>query len=240
MVGALSNRRNWHTRASLLPFRWRSEWQRCWSPAQSLAGLIAKYHPRLQIDNRAKGGAKFANIANQLAALGDQHFDAILVLGGGKNVIRLTGQKALVHAVLRTAQLARIHGKFVVIMLSGNAGNASFFVASLSWLMSRRSRNLHTLVRIAGSDNGAPYVNLYKEKAEDPFAQRADELNAKDGTTKYWAAAWSKSLVELMLKEIGLAIEMAWNALRTNKSRCVTRYEPCRHSGFAVQGCQMR
>ena len=189
MFGALSNRRNWHTRASLLPSRWRSEWQRCWSPAQGLAGLIAKYHPRLQIANRAKDGTKFANFTKQLVALGGQHFDAILVLGGGKNVIRLTGQKALTHAVLRTAQLARTHGKFVVIVPSGNAGNASFFVASLSWLMSRRSRNLHTLVRIAASDNGAPYVNLYKEKAEDPFAQRADELNAKDGTTKYWAVA---------------------------------------------------
>lgn len=151
------------------------------SPPQSLVGLIAKDHPRLHIVNRAKDGAKFADIANQLVALGDQRFDVILVLGGGNDVIRFTGQKALEQAVLLTAQLARAHGNLVIIMPSGNVGNAPFFFAPLSWLMSQRSRDLHKLVRKAAADNGALYVNLYKEESEDPFAQRADELNAKDG-----------------------------------------------------------
>lgn len=79
------------------------------SPGHSLAGLIAKDHPRWQIVNRAKDGAKFADIVRQLEALGEQRFHAILVLGGGNDVIRLTGQPALKQAVLRTAQLARTH-----------------------------------------------------------------------------------------------------------------------------------
>ncbi|APW47025.1 GDSL-type esterase/lipase family protein [Rhodoferax antarcticus] len=151
------------------------------SPAQSLAGLIAIDHPLLQIVNRAKDGAKFADIARQLEALGDQRFDAILVLGGGNDVIRFTGHKALSQAVVRTAQLASTHGKLVVIMPSGNVGNAPFFFPPLSWLMAQRSRQLHRLVRETAADNGALYVNLYKEKAEDPFAQRPVELNASDG-----------------------------------------------------------
>jgi len=77
------------------------------SPAQSLAGLIAKDHPRVRIVNRAKDGAKFAGIASQLEALGDQRIDAVLVLGGGNDVIRFTGADALAQAVIRTAQLAR-------------------------------------------------------------------------------------------------------------------------------------
>ena len=151
------------------------------SPAQSLAGLIAQEHPSLKIVNRAKDGAKFADISRQLEALGNQRFDAVLVLGGGNDVIRLTGHAALATAVANTAQLARSHAKLVVMMPSGNVGNAPFFFAPLSWLMSQRSRALHQLVRQAATDNGALYVNLYKEKAEDPFAQRSDELNAKDG-----------------------------------------------------------
>lgn len=151
------------------------------SPGQSLAGLIAIDHPHLQIVNRAKDGAKFADIASQLEALGDQRFDAILVLGGGNDVIRFTGQDALAQAVVRTAQLASTHGTLVVIMPSGNVGNAPFFFPPLSWLMAKRSRQLHRLVREAAADNNALYVNLYKEKADDPFAQRPDELNASDG-----------------------------------------------------------
>ena len=151
------------------------------APAQSLAGLIAENHPHLQIINRAKDGAKFADIVGQLEALGDQRFDAVLVLGGGNDVIRFTGHDVLGRAVARTAQLARAHANLVVMMPSGNVGNAPFFFPPLSWLMSQRSRDLHQLVRQAAADNGALYVNLYKEKAEDPFAQWADALNAKDG-----------------------------------------------------------
>jgi len=66
-------------------------------------------------------------------------------------------------------------------MPSGNVGNVPFFFPPLSWVMAKRPRELHALVRKAAEDTGALYVNLYKEKAEDPFAQRADELNAKDG-----------------------------------------------------------
>lgn len=47
--------------------------------------------------------------------------------------------------------------------------------------MTQRSRVLHSLVRQVASDNGALYVNLFKEKEDDPFAQRPDELNASDG-----------------------------------------------------------
>ena len=151
------------------------------SPASSLAGLIAKDHPHLKILNRAKDGAKFVDIVGQLEASGEQRFDAILVLGGGNDVIRFTGKQALKQAVVRTAQLASAHSNFVVMMPSGNVGNAPFFFAPLSWLMSKRSRDLHAMVRQAAAGHGALYINLYKEKAVDPFAQRADELNAKDG-----------------------------------------------------------
>lgn len=151
------------------------------APAQSLAGLIAQAHPRVQIINRAKDGARFADIVRQLEALGDQRFDAVLVLGGGNDVIRFTDHNALELAVAHTVQLARARAHLVVIMPAGNVGNAPFFMAPLSWLMSYRSRDLHQLVRTTAAHAGALYVNLYKDKAEDPFAQQADVLNAKDG-----------------------------------------------------------
>jgi len=151
------------------------------SPAHSLAGLIARDHPRLKIVNRAQDGAKFADIARQLEAAGGQRFDAILVLGGGNDVIRLTRYPALEQDIARAAALARTHANLVVIMPCGNVGSAPFFFAPVSWLMTKRAQALHGFVREAAKDNSALYVNLYKDKAEDPFAQRPDELNAKDG-----------------------------------------------------------
>lgn len=151
------------------------------TPADSLAGLIARDHTHLKIINRAEDGAKFADIARQLESVGDQRFDAILVLGGGNDVIRLTRYPALEQDVARVAGLARTRANLVVIMPCGNVGSAPFFFAPLSWLMTRRSRALHGFVREAAKDNSALYVDLYKDKAEDPFARRPDELNARDG-----------------------------------------------------------
>ena len=149
------------------------------SAAHSVAGLIASNHPRLRIVNRATDGARFADIARQLE--GGERFDAVLVLGGGNDVIRLTAQDALEQDIARVARMAAARAPLVVIMPPGNVGNAPFFMAPLSWLMARRSRALHDLVRQAAADHGALYVSLYKEKADDPFAQRPDELNARDG-----------------------------------------------------------
>ncbi len=149
------------------------------SPATSVAGLIARDHPQLRIVNRATDGAKYADIARQLES--NERFDAILVLGGGNDVIRLTGGERLEAAVARAAELARTRAKLVVVMPSGNVGSAPFFFPPWSWLMTQRSKALHRFVRQAAADNGALYVNLYKDKADDPFAQRPDELNARDG-----------------------------------------------------------
>jgi len=149
------------------------------TPGASVAGLIARDHPRLTIVNRARDGAKFSDIARQLE--GNERFDAILVLGGGNDVIRFTRESQLEHETARTAELARVRARMVVFMPAGNVGSAPFFFPPWSWLMTQRSQTLHRLVQQAAADNGALYVNLYKEKSQDPFAQRPDELNAADG-----------------------------------------------------------
>lgn len=149
------------------------------TPGGSVAGLIARDHPQLTIVNRARDGAKFSDIARQLE--GNERFDAILVLGGGNDVIRFTRESRLEQETARTAELARVRARLVVFMPAGNVGSAPFFFQPWSWLMTQRSRTLHRLVQQAAADNGALYVNLYKEKSQDPFAQRPDELNAADG-----------------------------------------------------------
>ena len=153
------------------------------SPAASVPGLIARDHPQLRIVNRAKDGARFADIVGQLEAAGDERFDAVLVLGGGNDVIRLTREAVLAQQVDRAVALAlaRTRAGVVVLMPSGNVGSAPFFFPPWSWLMTARSKQLHQLAREAARSQGALYVNLFKEKADDPFAQRPDELNAKDG-----------------------------------------------------------
>jgi len=66
-------------------------------------------------------------------------------------------------------------------MPGGNVGNAPFFFAPLSWIMTSRSRELHAMVRASAAARGAVYVNLFKEAADDPFVRDPQRLHAADG-----------------------------------------------------------
>ena len=150
------------------------------SPANSVAGLLVRGQAGLRVVNRAADGARYEDFARQLAA-SDERFDAVLVLGGGNDVIRGTPQEALRQQVRRVADLARERSSTVVLMPPGNVGNAPFFFRPVGWWMTRRSQALHAVVREASAATGARYVNLYQPRSTDPFAQRADQLHASDG-----------------------------------------------------------
>lgn len=144
----------------------------------SLAGLIGTSQPTWAIDNRSRDGARFRDLAAQLE--GSEHFDIVLVQAGGNDVIRLRGLQALERDIEQVANLARARGHRVILMPAGNVGNAPFFLAPLSWLMTERSRALHRLVKEAAGRIGADYVNLFHEREDDPFV-RDPQLNARDG-----------------------------------------------------------
>jgi lysophospholipase L1-like esterase len=66
----------------------------------------------------------------------------------------------------------------------------------VSWLMTWRSRRLHAFVNEAASRHGAVIVSLFRERADDPFAQQPS-LNARDGLHPS-AAGYQIWLRELM------------------------------------------
>lgn len=147
-------------------------------PEVSLAGLLAQAFPQLLIDNRSQDGATIADLQSQLS--GDDHFDMVLVMAGGNDVIRLRGMEALHSDIERVAQRARQRADLVVLMPAGNVGNAPFFLAPVSWFMTWRSRKLHAFVREASNRQSVRYVNLFHESADDPFVLQP-RLNAADG-----------------------------------------------------------
>ena len=148
------------------------------SARTSLAGLIARDHPRLWIENRAQDGAKFADVLPQLA--GPERFDIVLIQAGGNDVIRLRALDALRDDIDQIMLAASARAPVVILMPAGNVGNAPFFFAPLSWLMTQRARALHRFAADSAARTGAVYVNLFHERTDDPFV--ADPgLHARDG-----------------------------------------------------------
>lgn len=149
------------------------------SPQGSLAGYLAQDFPRLWIDNRARDGARFAQVEQQLGG-SRERFDAVLIMAGGNDVIRGTDAATLDAQVQRTLALAKQKSDHVVLMPAGNVGNAPFFFAPLTGIMERRSRALHEQLRPLAAREGVVYVDLFQERTADPFVANA-ELNSRDG-----------------------------------------------------------
>jgi len=159
------------------------------SPANSLAGLIARDHPHLQIANRARDGATFADVVEQLS--GGECHDVILVLAGGNDVIRLRPLADVRADIDHAVSLASARAGYVVLMPAGNVGNARLFAPPVSWLMTARSRALHDLVRAAAWRHQAAYVNLFLDTDADPFVAdpgltAADGLHPSDAGYQLW------------------------------------------------------
>lgn len=148
-------------------------------PAQSLPGLLSAAFPKLSIENRAVNGARYRQVIEQLQS-SDTRFDAVLIMAGGNDVIRLTDIDDLRGQIDRAVGLAGQLADSVILMPSGNVGNAPLFFAPLSWLMTSRSRELHRLIRNAATPPQVTYVDLFKAPENDPFVQQPS-LNAADG-----------------------------------------------------------
>lgn len=144
----------------------------------TLAGWLARDHPRLLIENRGRNGARFADLAAQLAPAG--RFDVVLIFAGGNDVIRRTPPPELAAAIDATLARAAALAPAVLVMPAGNVGNSRLLPGPLSGPMTERSRALQTLVRAAAQRHGVTHVDLFRERNQDPFVQRP-ELTAPDG-----------------------------------------------------------
>ena len=148
------------------------------SPETSLAGRLARRYPTLAIHNRAQAGARFEAIAEQLDQAG--RHELILIAGGANDVMRFTSAARLAQSVALTLNRAAQQADKVIVIPAPNVGNAPFFPPPLSWLLSHRARLLHRLVRASAVMVGAAYVDLYRARADDPFARDPQRLIAID------------------------------------------------------------
>ena len=171
-------------------------------PEERMVGLIGQAHPDWRIDNRAVNGARFADVVAQLQAAAPG-YDLVLVLAGGNDVIRFTGQDTLRAQLEQAVTLAQQRGRSVVLMPPGNVGHAPFFLPPVSWLMGEGSQRLHAMVQQVAAAHTVRYVRLLKPKESDPFVAQSDLLHAADGL--HPSSAGYQQWLEELMQQGGLA-----------------------------------
>ena len=183
-------------------------------PEASLAGRFARRYPQLAIRTEARAGARFEAIAEQLQDAG--RYDVILIAGGANDVMRFTPRRRLAQAIALTLARDAQQARHVIVVPAPNVGNAPFFPPPLSWLLSRRTRALHAAVRRSAAAVGATYVDLYRERATDPFARdprrfiAADHLHPSDAGYAVWFDEIERQAPLSPMPADRVALQAAW------------------------------
>jgi lysophospholipase L1-like esterase len=148
--------------------------------ADSVAGRIARDYPGTEIVNRAQDGAKVEDVFQQLKDFRHGEFDLVLLQVGGNDIIRFTDLDRLNDAISELLRLAGDKGGNVIFMSTGNVGLAPVFFPPANWIYTRRTRKVREIFMVVSRREKIEYIDLFKEKDEDPFSRDAAIFYASD------------------------------------------------------------
>lgn len=149
-------------------------------PAQSIAGLLARDHPRASVINHARSGARTADVLAQIESARGRA-DALWLNVGGNDVLRLTPLDRLAEDMRAVLAAARRRSPLVVLTLPANFGLAPLFFWPLRPLISMRLRSVRALFASLSEEHGVRLVDFYREAIADPFSRSPGRYYAADG-----------------------------------------------------------
>lgn len=146
------------------------------SVAARFAGLMSATY----VENQAKNGAAVEDLSTQIQHLHLSHYDAILIMVGGNDILafhdaKKTAQKldTILHTLPDAGQ--------VLLMTAGNVGGATIIPHLLRPLYAYITLRYHHEFANIAQKHGISYANLYQKPSEDPFIKEPDRFLSEDG-----------------------------------------------------------
>ena len=150
-------------------------------PIQSIAGRFHHDFPNAEIVNVAHNGFTVREIIDEVTST-QGPFDLVVLQAGANDIIFFASLDKATKDMKTLLEEAKKRSSHVVLLTSGNIGIAPIFWPPLSWVYSWRTMKLHQAFRTVAKAEGIPFVELYKLRADDPFAKDENKYYAADGT----------------------------------------------------------
>ena len=182
------------------------------TPGDSIAGRLGAAFPHVSIVNRAVNGARTLDVIMQLAGAGQGRYDLVLVHAGGNDVLRRTPLRALEPQVDALMRLARKLSSNVIVTTIPNIGLLPLFFPPLSWMISRRSRQVCALYAASARRHGAHYLDFFHERGACPLTSDPRRYFASDGL--HPSNECYKYVFESMMKSTPIAARLTRPRLR--------------------------
>lgn len=137
-------------------------------PEDTLAGRTGQDHPNWTIENLSVSGRKTAELIPVLTELGGQ-YDRVILQIGGNDITYFSDTDQLASDIALVLAEAKRLSAHVILLTSGNVGNAPILPRPLAFLWHRRTLQVRDIFMRASEEVGVTYVDLYREKRTDPF-----------------------------------------------------------------------
>lgn len=151
------------------------------SNEDSTAGRLAKLYPQAEIVNKAVNGLKISGLLDILATIpADTHFDLVLIQIGANDIIRLTSQDEIATGIEKVLVRAKSLSDTVIVLHSGDIGEAPFFPWYVRPLYHYRSLKVRDIYINATRKTGTSYVDLVTSSVGAKLKNNPDFYYAPD------------------------------------------------------------
>lgn len=161
------------------------------NPEESIAWQLSKYINAWEVENQWVSWAIVSDVASQIVLTRKKEYDYILLQIGGNDMTRLHDLMQVSRDYESLIENLPRH-KYLIITSCGNLGGAQIFPRFIGYIYERVSRSYHTKFKEIVTRHGGIYVDIFDERAVDPFIREpnlylaADLFHPSSLGYKYW------------------------------------------------------
>lgn len=149
--------------------------------AMSVAARLARAFPGVRVDNAGVDGAILSDTLRQLESDGGPPPRVLLIMAGGNDVLRVASAARIEHELDALLAAAVRRTPRVILMSPGNLASAPRLWWPFDRVLGWRSRTARDAFRRAAARHPVLHLSMFRERAEDPFAQEPERYFSDDG-----------------------------------------------------------
>ncbi len=167
----------------------------------SVAGYFGRDFPQAHITNDSYNGRVLQQLEREFTPGLHEHYDLVVMQIGGNDILKFTPYSKIqrnLHALLAKVRPTTSH---MVLMHTGNVGEAPVFIWPFYWIMTERTRKVREIYKQEAAQSGAVYIDLFEAGQHDPFVRtRAfyapDLLHPSGAGYRFWYDQIQKALAQ--------------------------------------------
>ncbi len=139
----------------------------------TVAGYFGSDFPSAEIINNSYNGRKLHQLLEDLPDHPQHRFDLMVIQIGANDILKFTPMSHVARDIPLLLAKAKFLAAHVVILHSGDIGQAPAFIWPFNFILTKRTLALRRIYQQACDQAGAMYIDLYARLHDDPLVHDA-------------------------------------------------------------------